>query len=80
MTKLDFVKKLYNGKNCYSDHMDESELQLLHLASNAESIITDMLSHNRIVFLTGNPILVIKYKNNKCHGYTMRKSIRFADN
>ena len=55
MTKLDFVKKLYNGKNCYSDHMDESELQLLHIASNAESIITDMLSHNRIVFLTGNP-------------------------
>ena len=55
MTKLDFVKKLYNGKNCYSDHMDDSELQLLHIASNAESIITDMLSHNRIVFLTGNP-------------------------
>ena len=55
MTKLDFVKKLYNGKNCYSDHMDESELHLLHIASNAESIITDMLSHNRIVFLTGNP-------------------------
>lgn len=55
MTKIEFVKKLYNGKNCYSDHMDESELQLLHIASNAESIIIDMLSHNRIVFLTGNP-------------------------
>ena len=23
MSKLDFVKKLYNGKNCYSDHMGE---------------------------------------------------------
>ncbi|MCD7919355.1 MAG: hypothetical protein LUG45_04660 [Clostridiales bacterium] len=55
MAKIDFVKKLYNGKNCYSDHMDESELQLLHIASKAESIIIDMLSHNRIVFLTGNP-------------------------
>ena len=55
MTKIEFVKKLYNGKNCYSDHMNDSELQLLHIASNVESIISDMLSHNRIVFLTGNP-------------------------
>lgn len=55
MTKIDFVKKLYNGKNCYSDHMDESELQLIHIASNVEKIIIDMLAHNRIVFLTGNP-------------------------
>ena len=55
MTKIEFVKKLYNGKNCYSDHMDASELQLLHIASNAEKIIVEMLSHNRIVFLTGNP-------------------------
>lgn len=55
MTNIDFVKKLYNGKNCYSDHMDESELQLIHIASNVEKIIIDMLAHNRIVFLTGNP-------------------------
>lgn len=55
MTKIDFVRKLYNGKNCYSDHMDKAELQLLHIASNVEGIIIDMLSHNRIVFLTGNP-------------------------
>lgn len=55
MTKIEFVKKLYNGKNCYSDHMDASELQLLHIASNVEKIIVEMLSHNRIVFLTGNP-------------------------
>ncbi len=55
MTKLDFVRKLYNGKNCYSDHMDQSQLQLLHIASNAENIIIEMLARNRIVFLTGNP-------------------------
>lgn len=55
MTKVEFVKKLYNGKNCYSDHMDTDELELLHIASNAEKIIIDMVSHNRIVFLTGNP-------------------------
>lgn len=55
MAKMEFVKKLYNGKNCYSDHMDESELQLLHIASKVEDIIVDMFSHNRIVFLTGNP-------------------------
>ena len=55
MTKVEFVRKLYNGKNCYSDHMDTDELELLHIASNAEKIIIDMVSHNRIVFLTGNP-------------------------
>lgn len=55
MEKIEFIKKLYNGKNCYSDHMDESELQLLHIVSNVENIIVDMISHNRIVFLTGNP-------------------------
>ena len=52
MSKLDFVKKLYNGKNCYSDHMDESELQLLHISSKAEDIIVDMVMHGKIVFLT----------------------------
>ena len=55
MSKLDFVKKLYNGKNCYSDHMGESEIQLLHISSKAEDIIIDMIAHGRIVFLTGNP-------------------------
>lgn len=55
MSKLEFVRKLYNGKNCYSDHMTTDELQLLHIPSNVERIIIDMLSHNRIVFLTGNP-------------------------
>lgn len=55
MEKLEFVKKLYNGKNCYSDHMDESELQLLHISSSVESTIVNLLQHNRIVFLTGNP-------------------------
>ena len=55
MTKIEFVKKLYNGKNCYSDHMAEDELRLLHIASNAETIIINMLSRNHIIFLTGNP-------------------------
>ena len=26
MSNLEFVKKLYNGKNCYSDHMSAEEL------------------------------------------------------
>lgn len=55
MSKLDFVKKLYNGKNCYSDHMGESELQLLHISSKAEGIVVDNIKHGNIVFLTGNP-------------------------
>lgn len=55
MSNLDFVKKLYNGKNCYSDHMSEEELQLIHISSKVEDIILGLLKSKRIVFLTGNP-------------------------
>ena len=46
MSKLSFIKKLYNGKNCYSDHMTEDELKLLHISSNVEGIIKEMLKKN----------------------------------
>ena len=55
MSKLDFIKKLYNGKNCYSDHMGQEELELLHIPSNIEDIIVGMLEQKKIVILTGNP-------------------------
>ncbi len=55
MSKLEFVKKLYNGKNCYSDHMSDDELQLLHITSKVEDIITGLIEKGKIVFLTGNP-------------------------
>ena len=55
MTKLDFIKKLHNGKNCYSDHMTEDELDLLHISSNVEKLVSEMLSKGKIIFLTGNP-------------------------
>ena len=55
MSKLDFIKKLHNGKNCYSDHMSDEELQLLHITSNVEQLIKDMLAKGKIIFLTGNP-------------------------
>lgn len=55
MSKLEFIKKLYNGKNCYSDHMSDEELNLLHITSNVEGLIKEMLSKGKIVFLTGNP-------------------------
>jgi hypothetical protein len=55
MSNLEFVKKLYNGKNCYSDHMSAEELGLLYLKSKVEDIVSDMLDKNRIIFLTGNP-------------------------
>lgn len=55
MDNLSFVKKLYRGKNCYSDHMDFSELNKIHIPSGIEEKILDFLKDNRIVFLTGNP-------------------------
>ena len=55
MSKLDFIKKLYNGKNCYSDHMNEDELGFLHIPSGVEQLVSDMLDRQKLVFLTGNP-------------------------
>ena len=51
MSKLEFIKKLNNGKNCYSDHMSPEELQLLHITSNVERLINDMLGKGKIIFL-----------------------------
>ena len=55
MSKLDFIKKLYNGKNCYSDHMNKDELDFLHISSGVEPLVSDMLDKHKLVFLTGNP-------------------------
>jgi hypothetical protein len=55
MNGLQFIKKLYNGKNCYSDSLTEEEIALLHIPSGVERIVEEMVDANRIVFLTGNP-------------------------
>ena len=69
MSNLDFVKKLYNGKNCYSDHMSEEELALIHISSGVEDIILELLKSGKIVFLTGNPgdgkTFLIKKRNDE---------------
>lgn len=55
MNSLQFVKKLYNGKNCYSDSLTNEEIALLHIPSGVEKTVEEMVKQNRIVFLTGNP-------------------------
>ncbi len=55
MSRLEFVRKLYNGRNCYSDHMSDEEIKLIHLSSGVETIISEMLKKGKLVFLTGNP-------------------------
>ncbi len=55
MNNLQFIKKLYNGKNCYADSLTEEEVELLHIPSGVESIVMEMVMQNRIIFLTGNP-------------------------
>lgn len=55
MRNLEFIRKLYNGKNCYSDHMSDEELKLLHIHSKVEDIVVDLVRQRKIVFLTGNP-------------------------
>lgn len=55
MNGLQYIKKLYNGKNCYSDSLTEDEIASLHIPSDVEKIVRNMVDTNRIVFLTGNP-------------------------
>lgn len=55
MDNLQFIQRLYNGKNCYSDSMTPEQIDLLHITSGVESIIKKMMVEKRIVFLTGNP-------------------------
>lgn len=55
MSNLEFIKKLYNGKNCYSDHMNDDQVELIHIPSRVEENVSEILKKGKIVFLTGNP-------------------------
>ncbi len=55
MSNLSFIKKLVNGKNCYSDHMDPDELNILRIESTVEITIHGLIANNKIVFIAGNP-------------------------
>ena len=55
MDNLQFIQRLYKGKNCYSDSMTSEQINLLHVPSGVEAIIQKMVLEKRIVFLTGNP-------------------------
>ena len=50
MDNLQFIQRLYNGKNCYSDSMTSEQINLLHVPSGVEAIIKKMVSEKRIVF------------------------------
>ena len=54
MEQIEFIKKLYNGKNCYSDFMTKDQLNILRIDSHVDKLIDKFIS-NKIVFLTGNP-------------------------
>lgn len=55
MNSLEFIKKLYNGKNCYSDPMTQEEIDLLHIESATEQLIENFIQDNKVIFITGNP-------------------------
>ena len=50
MDKLDFVRKLYRGKNCYSDPLTPEEIEIIHIRSTTEKIISQMLEDRKIIF------------------------------
>lgn len=55
MNSIEFIQKLYNGKNCYSDPMTQEEIELLHIESSTEQLIKEFLNNKKVIFLTGNP-------------------------
>lgn len=55
MSNLNFIKKLVNGKNCYSDHMRTNELNIMRIESMVESTIRELIAGKKIVFIAGNP-------------------------
>lgn len=69
MDNLQFIQCIYYGKNLYSDSMTQEQLDVLHIKSGIEGIISKMIQENRIVFLTGNPgdgkTFIIKYQMDK---------------
>ena len=66
MDNLQFIQCIYYGKNLYADSMTQEQLDVLHIKSGIEEIISKMIGENRIVFLTGNPgdgkTFIIKYQ------------------
>ena len=65
MDKLDFVRKLYRGKNCYSDPLTPEEIEIIHIRSTTEKIINQMLEDRKIIFLTGNPLYYLSLFQHK---------------
>ena len=58
MGNLDFVKKLYNGKNCYSDHMSDEELEKLGVGALSKAVKDGDLENG--CFLSGQVAAVVK--------------------
>ena len=55
MNNLQFIRRLYKGKTCYSDSLSDAELEQLQLSSGVDDIIEQMVKDAHIIFLTGNP-------------------------
>ncbi|MED0673813.1 hypothetical protein P4S95_27065 [Aneurinibacillus aneurinilyticus] len=52
---LEFISKMYNNRNSYAEIFSEDELKVIHVASNLEQIIKDLVQKKKLILLTGNP-------------------------
>ncbi|MFC7366299.1 MULTISPECIES: hypothetical protein [Bhargavaea] len=64
---LDFISKMYNGRNSYAEIFSDEELKAIHIPSNLERAIRNFIEKNKLVILTGNPgdgkTHIIRYLN-----------------
>lgn len=51
----EFVRNLYRGTSAYADQMDNQLLEMLHVKTDLDQAVVDMLATGRSVVLTGNP-------------------------
>ena len=52
---FDFISKMYNNRNSYAEIFSPQELEAIHVNSNLEEIIKDLIKRRKFILLTGNP-------------------------
>lgn len=52
---FDFISKMYNNRNSYAEIFSTEELEAIHIHSNLEEVIKDLIKRKKFVLLSGNP-------------------------
>lgn len=65
---FEFISKMYNNRNSYAEVFTKDELNSIHVSSNLEETLKDLVKKGKFILLTGNP------GDGKTHLIRMQKS------